>query len=548
MNTSELVSDIVHQAMKSARVTGASISIVNGDEPAIVRHFGYADKQSKKIVDDTTLFKIGSITKVFTASAVMQLSEKGLVDIDVPLIEYLPDFTVKSRFPEGKPITIRDILCHHSGLPCDNLAGYFTNNLESFHSAIPYLQNAYTVCPPGQRFYYSNLGYELLGMTVSRMSGMPFHKYMDGLLANLGMKGSTIALSKKHRESLSKPYRMGKEQTEEMMKGVPEGGICSTASDMALFMNSILASAKGLFDNSSTLSTMQIPQYPQNAMDMSFVNGLGWFVGKPGLDYGGKVIWHDGGTPHFFSLVVLIPERRLGITILTNSSTGAPMNHRASVDILQLLLKEFHGIAAPAPYKEPAQPLPANKLQGLTGTFFTISGLCKVSVSGNHLVAKMPSGTFRLLPFSDRWFGLLFLLFGFFPLKIKKLSIIRVGVQAIDGEKVFALEHLGFRSAQGKYYRPLPVSQTWNARIGSYVCTSEKNPRLKSFKLRHTPYGLVLSSVVDKIGRLNLFLNPVNNSEAIIEGYGRYAGETIIASENSITLFGLEFEKVSAKA
>ena len=530
--------------MRNHGVVGASVSIVIGDEPVAIKHFGFSDKANKVSVSDSTLFKIGSITKVFTASAVMQLAEQGTIDIDKPIKEYLPEFSVKSRFDATKPITIRDILCHHSGLPCDNLSGYFTDNLEAFHSVIPFLNTAYTVCPPGQMFYYSNVGYELLGVLISRISGMPFHEYIETkVLKSIGLPDSAIFLSDEKRKNLSKPFRNGKEQVETMMKGVPEGGIHSTASDMAIFMDSLLNSGKKIFSHPDTLEAMLAPQYPENPMDMSFINGLGWFIGKPGLDHGGKVIWHDGGTPNFFSLMVLIPQRKLGLTILTNSSTGSPMNHALSVEILRLLLNENHRITVPTPQEMPYPDISPEKMRNMTGRFYSISGIIKVFISGKHLIAKLPSGTFRLRPHSDGWFGVIFMLFGFLPLILKKLAKIRIGVPEINGEKVFALEQLGFQSAQGQQYRRLRSSEVWKQRTGKYVCVNEKSPRLKSFKLIETPDGLALSAVVDKIGRLKLFLDVVNDSEAITVGFGRYTGETVRGFEDTLTVFGLEFKK-----
>jgi CubicO group peptidase (beta-lactamase class C family) len=538
------ISLLVQAAMKANRVTGASVSIIDGNDKPFVKHFGFADKAGNVPVGDSTLFKIGSITKVFTASAVMQLAEQGEIDIDKPIKEFIPDFSVKSRFPASKATTVRDILCHHSGLPCDNLSGYFTDNLEDFHSVVPFLQSSYAVCPPGQMFYYSNLGYELLGVLVSRITGRPFHEYIDSvLLKGIGMSQSAIALSGDQREALSKPYRMGKEQVEGMMKSVPEGAICSTAADMASFMDSILNRGKGLFTTNASLDAMLSPQYPGNALDMSFVNGLGWFVGRPGLDYGGTVIWHDGGTPNFFSLVALIPERKLGITLLTNSSTGAMMNHTVSVEILKALLKESHGIVPQVSSEKEQLELSPEKMRSLTGRFFTLSGAAEVFMSGKHLYAKLPSGTFRLLPHRDGWFGVLVMLFGFVPLRLKKLAMLRAGILEINGEKVFALEQLGFRSPQGKQFRQLRVSDAWKQRTGRYVCIGEKTPRIGSFTLQYSRDGLALASIVDKMGRLNLFLDTVNDSEAITVGYGRFAGETIFAYKDTITVFGLQFQK-----
>jgi CubicO group peptidase (beta-lactamase class C family) len=536
------ISDLIRKSMKENHITGASVAIVNGTDSS-VNHFGYSDKANGINVGNSTLFKIGSITKVFTASAVMQLAEQGKINIDNPINEYIPEFSVKSRFESTRPITIRDILCHHSGLPCDNLSGYINDDPEAFHSAVPFLKNTYTVCPPGEIFYYSNLGYEILGVLISRISGMSYHKYIETvLLKKLEMETSAIVLSDEQKKLVSLPYRKDREQTEPVMKTVPEGGIYSTAGDMLVFMKSILGGGKGLFERSNTLDEMFVPQYPDNAIDMSFINGLGWFIGKPGLQYGGKEIWHDGGTPNFFSLLVLIPERQLGITLLTNSSSGAIMNHTVSVKILQTLLKETYKIEIPVSKEKDPAHLSLKEMEQLTGNYFTLSGIAAIAVSGKYLTAKLSSGKFRLQPQKDGWFGLIFMLFGILPLKLKQLAMIRLGIPQINGERILATEQLGFRSPQGKKYRELKISEAWKKRTGTYVC-KEINPHLKSVKLLCNKDGLSMLIETNKLGKLNPFLEIVNDNEAVTVGYGRYSGETVFASDNMLNVFGLEFRK-----
>ncbi len=545
MDWAARISEMITRSMKAHRVVGASVAIVNGGEPDFVAHCGYADKSAGAPVADGTIFKIGSITKVFTASAVMRLAERGLVDIDRPLGDYLPDFSVRSRFPEARPITVRDVLCHHAGLPCDNLRGYFTEDLEAFHSVLPFLKESCAVCPPGAMFYYSNLGYELLGVLIARISGVPFHEYVDGtLLPGLGMHDSAVSLSPDQRSRLSRPYRNGGEADEPSMKTVPEGGIHATARDMLQFMKAIVSGGTGLFAKEATLAAMTAAQYPGNPRDMSFTNGLGWFVGRPGLDHGGKVIWHDGGTPNFFSLVVLIPERRLGITLLTNSTTGALMNHTLSVDILRLLLAETHRVGAPPARSRKPAPLSAEAARCLAGRYFTISGVAEVAASGRRLRARLSSGTFRLEPHHDGWFGLALLVLGFLPLRLKQLALLRLGLPLVAGERLLALEQLGLRSPQGTPVKPLHPPAAWKARAGAYVCVNEERPRLKSLALRLDRYGLSLEINTDKMGRLRPYLETLNDGEAVTLGLGRYAGETVFASGDTLTVFGLEFRKV----
>lgn len=533
---------IIRMNMKSFRITGASVAIVDGGNVIFSEGYGFADKANKIKVNSDTIFKIGSITKVFTASAIMQLAEQGKLDIDKPVNDYINNFSIKSRFSDIHPITIRDILCHHSGIPCDDLRNYFSADHEMFKSVTDFLQESYLVYPPGNAFYYSNLGVNLLGVIIEKVSGIPFHQYIDEkLLKGLNMSHSTIKLPVEKSNTISKPYNKGKEQVEGIMKYVPAGGIFSTANDMAKFMNSIIAGGKGLFENESILESMLDSQYPDNPFDFNMNNGLGWFIGKPGLDFAGKVIWHDGGTPNFFSLTVVIPERKIGVTLLTNSTTGALMNHQISVEILQLLLKEKYNIL-PSEIKMdiPKQQNPES-IKKYIGKFITLSGIATVTQSGKKLKAVLPFGTFQLNSDTDDWFRLRLILLEFIPLKIKKLSRIRIGVKTIQNEKILVIEQLGFQTPIGREYRMLKATEHWKELTGEYICASEENPRIKKFRLCNSDDGIFISFSADKLGKLKLYLDIINDSEAVIFGYGRYAGETIFANNNRVQIFGLEF-------
>lgn len=538
------ITALIRQNMKTYRITGASVSIVDGDKTVFSEGFGFADKANKIKVTGDTVFKIGSITKVFTASAVMQLAEQGKINIDRPVKDYIPDFSVKSRFRDIRQITVRDLLCHHSGLPCDDLRNYFSPDPGLSGSVIEFLADAYLVNPPGKMFYYSNLGFDLLGVIISKASGMSFHKYTEEvLLKGLNMNNSGIFLPDEVKKNISKPYNKGKEQVEGLMKYLPAGGIHSSASEMAKFMKSVINGGKGLFQDESNLNSMLMPQYPGNQLDFNMNNGLGWFIGKPGLDYAGKVIWHDGGTPNFFSLTVIIPEHRLGITLLTNSAGGALMNHRISVDILKLVLEAGNNIQPPSEQGKDPLKLTSKILNEKAGRFFTLSGIATVRKSGKKLVAHLHSGKFLLHRCRDDWFNLSLFIFGIIPLKLEQLSQLRIGIPVIDGEKIFVMEQLGFRMPVEKEFKTLNTSDHWKAMSGKYKCIGEDNPRLKSFRLCNSKNGMFISLSADKMGHLKLYLDVINDSEAITFGYGRYAGETIFATKNSIKIFGLEFRK-----
>ncbi len=119
----EATSELIRKEMKKNNVIGLSIALVDDQRVAWAQGFGYADENRGIPAAPETIYKIGSITKLFTASAVMRLAEQGKLDIDRPLQTYLPEFSMRSRFPDQKPITLRDLMTHHSGLPANFLKG-----------------------------------------------------------------------------------------------------------------------------------------------------------------------------------------------------------------------------------------------------------------------------------------------------------------------------------------------------------------------------------------------------------------------------------------
>jgi Beta-lactamase len=373
---------------------------------------------------------------------------------------------------------------------------------------------------------------------------MPFYEYIEkAILNSLRMTRSAIILNDKLEKNISKPYDKGKEQVENIMTYIPCGGISSSANDMAKFMMSVINGGKELFQNETTLDTMMKPQYPDHPLDFNFINGLGWFIGKPGLDYSGKVIWHDGGTPNFFSLTVIIPERKLGITILTNSKSGALMNHQISTDILKILLNSGYNIQPPGKEEEKNSEIAYNDILTETDRFITLSGIASIVKSGKKIIARLPSGTFLMHPCKDNWFRLSLLIFGIFSLRLKQLSKLRLSIQKIDGEKILVMEQLGFRSPIGRIFKKLNSTVQWEKMAGYYICLNEDNPRIEKFRFCKSKDGIYISVSTDKIGHLKLYLDIINDSEAIIFGYGRYSGETVFATDVNIIFSGLKFRR-----
>jgi CubicO group peptidase (beta-lactamase class C family) len=122
-NTISQMTAYIESSMAQSNVTGLSIALVDGQNVVWARGFGYADKENNIPAEADTIYEIASVSKTFAATAIMRLVEEGRINIDKPLTTYLLGFSINQRFPASGPITIRSILTHHSGIPCDLFNG-----------------------------------------------------------------------------------------------------------------------------------------------------------------------------------------------------------------------------------------------------------------------------------------------------------------------------------------------------------------------------------------------------------------------------------------
>jgi CubicO group peptidase (beta-lactamase class C family) len=189
--TKEYITWLVEQQMRKHDVTGLSVALVEDQQVIWAEGFGFADRGNKIPAEPNTIYRVGSISKLFTTLAAMQLAEQGRLDIDNPIRDYLPGFSIRSRFPEAGPVTPRTLMTHHSGLPSDLQKGMWSSNPENFRGVVEKMKGEYAANPPDTVFAYSNLGMTILGVTVVEVSGKGFGAYMsENVLGPLNMTRS----------------------------------------------------------------------------------------------------------------------------------------------------------------------------------------------------------------------------------------------------------------------------------------------------------------------------------------------------------------------
>jgi CubicO group peptidase (beta-lactamase class C family) len=329
---------LIPNAIDRGDIAGGVIVVVKDGQVLAAKGYGYSDVAKKAPVDpEQTLFRPGSISKLFTATAVMQLVEQGKLGLDVDVNQYL-DFKIPPR--DGQPITLRNIMTHTTGFE-ETLKGLMG-------SAIPLPLGDYLkawiperVFPPGKVPAYSNYASALAGYIVQRVSGEPFADYAQNhILTPLGMLHSSFQqpLPQALMPQMSQGYATGSGQPSyyEMVGVAPAGALAATGTDMAKFMIAHLQN--GTYNGAQILK-------PETAIEMHAVqpkiypalNGMALNFYEHSRN-GHRVIAHNGGTQYFHSDLHLFIDDGVGVYI----SLNCPGSEGAAGALHDAL---FHGFA-----------------------------------------------------------------------------------------------------------------------------------------------------------------------------------------------------------
>ena len=322
---------------------GLAIGIVRDGFPDLLCERGLANIPSGMPITEDTVFRIGSITKLFTATAVMQLHELGLIDLDAPANDYLRAYRLVPARAGFRPPTVRHLLTHTAGIPearhvrdlFHPEAGPFEGRPPilsvPFGAPLPSLAEYYrgglrVVAQPGTTFAYSNHGFATLGQIVEDVSGLTLERcFRERIFEPLGMEDTDLVRSERIASRLATGYTLGRRGAEAVPDrdwiGAGAGGVYSTPRDLARFAAGLMnggANEHGSILSAETLATMFEPHHRPDPRLPGW--GLGFSRGGLG---GHLVVGHDGILPGFNSSLLVAPDDGLAIIALTNGSRGA---------------------------------------------------------------------------------------------------------------------------------------------------------------------------------------------------------------------------------
>jgi CubicO group peptidase (beta-lactamase class C family) len=390
---------------------GISVGIVYDQELVWAKGFGFANLEQRIAATPQTIYRIASITKLFTSTAILQLRDAGKLQLDDPIKRHLPWFSVQNQFEDTPSITIQHLITHTSGLPRESAFPYWTDaQFPSREQMIQKLSSQSAIFPTETEWKYSNLGVSLAGEIVAAVSGMEYTDYIEqNILMPLGMKNTFVKTIDEKHPSLAVGYgRRLPDHTRKIAlfedcKGItPAANIATNVEDLARF--AMLQFRGGPAGGAQILRGSTLREMHRiHWLDPNWVSG--WGLGFHIEHRKGKTfVGHGGSLMGYRTSMLTIPEDKIAVIVLTNADDGIPdkYSEKAFEWIAPSIIKN----AAPKPEVKTADP----GWNRYVGRYRSIWGDEQVLIFNGELIAIDPSvldpmeDYMRLIPVSEHTF------------------------------------------------------------------------------------------------------------------------------------------------
>jgi CubicO group peptidase (beta-lactamase class C family) len=392
----EAIDSYVSRSLAERRTPGLALALTDRDRLLYAGHYGFADLKRGTPMAETTLFQIGSITKSFTALALMQLVDQGRLQLAAPLRTYLPWFSIRSAYA---PITVHHLLTHSAGLPANRDDG----PASAFMAYA--LRERAAAWPPGERFYYSNVGYQVLHVLLEQLAGQAYPDIIRRrILDPLDMRASRPAITLTSRPAQAVGYippfddrpwhpSQGLVEAPHFEYGVGDGSIQSTASELAAYVRMLLRG--GLGPHGPLLSEPAFARFTAPHVPVSEDAAAGHYA--YGLSVteaeGGRVLSHGGGMVGFHAWMAADVTHGIGVAVLANAPAAVQSIGEYALQAVRATLAGAAIPAAPAA----RDPFQTDHAADYAGAYATPEGdTLRFRAEAERLTLLAPAG--RELP------------------------------------------------------------------------------------------------------------------------------------------------------
>ena len=474
---------------------GVSVGLTDRDRSLGVVVDGWARLEDTVPVDERHRFQIGSISKGFTALAVLRQVDAGRIDLDAPVTTYLPWFEVRSTFT---PITVHHLLSHTSGI----VSG--TDFTSGEAAEVWALRDTLVGFSPGTRFRYSNVGYKTLGLILSAVTGEPWWETVHRDVMNpIGMGDADVVISRPSRERLavgySPPYddrpwlaRHGWVPAPWFDSATADGTICASAEELTTYARCLLRRCEGIV-SSASFDKMTTPvASPPAAPGEHFGYGVKWIE-----DEGRRLLGHGGGMVGYSAYLLVDPNAGVGAVALMNSPYGDTA--RLARFALDCVAAEVEGRDVPA-VPAARSPHDVDGAEAFAGVYRDDAGVLEVVAEGDRLFVVVERATAErkrapLEPVGEDAFGI-----DDPDLELDPISFVRE-----DGKPSSAFWGSRRLDAAGARVRsPEAAPPTADAVVGCYVSWNPWAPRFSVFLRRNELWLCFVGETIDGGGDLRL--------------------------------------------
>jgi CubicO group peptidase (beta-lactamase class C family) len=356
----QALTELIRHEMEDKGIPALSIAVVEDQELVWAEGFGMADPARDIRATPRTLYRVGSVSKLFTDIGIMQLVERGEVDLDASITTYLPEFRPDNPFSEK--ITLRQLMSHRSGLIREPPLGHYFDDAEpTLADTVASLDGAQIVYSPGSRTKYSNAGIAVVGFVLERLGGEPFARQLKrGVLDPMGMQTSAFEPSPEIRRDLAKAFMWSYDgrrfEAPSFELGMsPAGSMYSSVLDLARFLRVLFDDGRGpggQVIRPETLAKMFTPQYPEEDGRRQF--GIGFAIDE--LE-GHRRLGHGGAIYGFATALSFLPDSKIGVAVTSTLDCSNTVTNHVAEQALRLMLGASGSRSArPSPASRPVDP------------------------------------------------------------------------------------------------------------------------------------------------------------------------------------------------
>jgi CubicO group peptidase (beta-lactamase class C family) len=566
---------IVKRNMARDNIPGCAIAVVDRERVIFQQEYGVADSRTKKPVTAEMFFRAGSITKSLTALAVMKLSEQGKIDIERPVTDYVPEFSLKNRTPGAPPITIRMLLSHRSGIMGDYLAGIMGTNRLSPGELLAALKNEYVSFQPGEAFLYSNTGYSILGMVIERVSGVKYEEYVKReILVPLGMAESSLSRTPFIEERLASGHMArgialfpsGARENAPVafldIRDSAAGSLLTNIEEMSRYIQFFLRDKDTLSPriiSNRSFEEMQKVQFPEAKKKLFITSDYGLGLMRNTFNYTGvdDCIHHPGDVNGFYSLMLFSPKYGIGLILLSNSSGGFFSIYEIVSRSFKHYLETVMGrkLGNTLPLEKEGYSVSREQLRKYEGRYAVLGLSIDIRAQREELMFSTPSVKTELLlsPVGENRFKPFARALGIFYVDVASYLHLDKAyasfIVADDQVSFLTLEGISGDVMTRLALARVPkadIPRSFDRSLGSYSLVADERTQealeiylpVKEFRLVKKDGWLTLVSSGLPV-ELGLTLEPVSDTEALLAG----SNETLQFQDDTITVSGLRIKK-----